>query len=380
MTTNPHYLPVNWADGMKVNKEHFIATDRFTIQAMQNSQYRLLNSYNYGLALPVSEKDLSLKFTADLDNQGTLHVKITRCNAITRNGSTIDIDRDYFTEDEFSATIPSLKFDSRVENESSFYILLAINPFGRQPAGEADPDETPPRLPFVLPEYRLTIHPASQKTSMDSSSALIVGRITMVDRKPETDESYIPPCQTIFSHPRLAEYYSFLLNIFGQLEIDLADILQSIKEKKQSTTIAASVAEMSQGLLWYTGSVLSAFRKSLRFCSPVSLFEHISSIARIINNSINTQSRADREELLNYITDWSNLRQGEFEDLVKQTTNLEYDHDDISKVIQKADPFLRSVSKVFNTLSNLEFIGKKKDRQIFVKEQVDKPGKSFLVD
>ena len=133
-------------------------------------------------------------------------------------------------------------------------------------------------------------------------------------------------------------------------------------------------------LLWYTGSMLSAFRKSLRFSAPVSLFESVSSVARLINNAINTQSRADREELLNYITDWSNLRQGEFEDLIKQTVDLEYDHDDINQVIQTADPFLRSVSKVFNTLSNLEFIGKKKDRQIFVKEQVDKPGKSFLVD
>jgi hypothetical protein len=380
MAVYKHYLPVNWADGMKINKEHFIATDRNVIQWLQNAQSRVLNPYNYGLTLPVSDGDISLKITVNLDNQGFVYVKIIRCHAVTRNGSTIDIDSDYLTEDEFSTTLPSLQFDPRAENENSFYILLAINPFGRQPTGEADAEETPPRLPFVIPEYRLTIHPAGQKNSFDSDSALILGRIVNVDRKPEFDESYIPPCQTIYSHPKLAEYYSWLVKTFGQLEIDLADILQSINEKKQTTTIAGSVGEMSRALLWYVGSVLTSFRKSQRFTAPLCLFEHLSSIARLINNAINTQSRVDREELLNYITDWSNLRQGEFEDLIRKTADLEYDHDDINQVIQQTDPFVRSLSKVFNTLSNLDFIGKKKDRQIFVKEQVDKPGKSFLVD
>jgi predicted component of type VI protein secretion system len=380
MAVNKHYLPVNWADGMKINKEHFIATDRNIIQGLQNAQSRFLNPYNYGLTLPVSDRDISLKITVDLDNQGLVHVKIIRCHAVTRNGSTIDIDSDYFMEDEFSATLPSLQFDPRAENENSFYIMLAINPFGRIPGGEADAEETPPRLPFVIPEYRLTIHPAGQKKSIESSSACIVGRIINADRKPEIDESYIPPCQTIFSHPKLSEYYSWLVKTFGQLEIDLADILQSINEKKQTTTIAGSVTEMSRALLWYAGSVLSSFRKSQRFNPPVCLFEHLSSIARLINNTINTQSRADREELLNYIADWSNLKQGEFEDLIKQAVEMEYDHDDINLAIVKTDPFMRTLSKIFNTLSNLEFIGKKKDRQIFVKEQVEKPGKSFLVD
>ena len=380
MAAYTHYMPVNWADGMKVNKDHFIATDRNTIQALQRSQSRLLNPYNYGLALPVSGRENSFQISFDIDNQGFVYVKIIRCHAVTRDGTSIDIDRDYYTEDELSATLPSLKFDSQAGSENAFYILLAVNPYGRQPAGLADPDESPPRLPYAIPEYRLTIHPASQKSSINSESTLILGKIVNVDRKPEMDETYIPPCQTIYSHPKLAEYYSWFMKIFGQLEIDLADILQSINEKKQSTTIAGSVAEMSRALLWYAGSVLTSGRKSLRFEAPVALFEHISSIARLIQNAINTTSRADREELLNYITDWSNLRQGEFEELIRQSVDLEYDHEDINLVMQKTDPFLRSVSKVFNTLSNLEFIGKKKDRQIFVKEQVDKPSKSFLVD
>ena len=84
--------------------------------------------------------------------------------------------------------------------------------------------------------------------------------------------------------------------------------------------------------------------------------------------------------MLNYIQDWSNLKQGEFEEMLVRAIEYKYDHDDISKSINGLAPFVNSISKVFNTLSNLDFIGKKKDRQIFVKEQKEKPGNSFLVD
>ena len=103
-------------------------------------------------------------------------------------------------------------------------------------------------------------------------------------------------------------------------------------------------------------------------------------IATTINNSINKQSSVDREELLNYIKDWSSLKQGEFQTLLTDTIAYNYDHDDINKSILKLAPFINVLSKIFNTLSNLDFIGKKKDMHIFVKEQKEKPGNSFLVD
>ena len=106
----------------------------------------------------------------------------------------------------------------------------------------------------------------------------------------------------------------------------------------------------------------------------------MAAMARTITNSISKQSSADREELFNYILDWSSLKQGEFKDLLMKTVEYKYDHDDINESISGMAPFVNSVSKIFNTLSNLDFIGKKKDVHIFVKEHKEKPGSSFLVD
>jgi predicted component of type VI protein secretion system len=380
MAVKKRYLPVNWVDGMKINKEHFIVSDQNNIQRLKNVQLQFLNAYNYGIVLPETDGNPSLKLSTYLDNQGFVHVKVLNCHALTRDGSGIDIDDGYVAGDEYAASLPEIKVDQEGETDNAFYISLAVTIYSRNPFGPADPDETPPRLPFVIPGYRLTIHSSAERKSIRSESSLIVGKLVYVNRKPELDESYIPPCQSIYCHPKLAEYHSQVLKILGQVEVDLVNILQGIKEKKQSTSIAGSVAEVAQTLLSFLGANLSGLRRSARFHPPVHLFEQISSIARLISNTINTQSRADREELLNYIADWSNLRQGEFEDMIKQAVEIEYDHDDINLVIAKTDPFLRAISKIFNSLSNLEFIGKKKDRQIFVKEQTEKPAKSFLVD
>jgi len=125
---------------------------------------------------------------------------------------------------------------------------------------------------------------------------------------------------------------------------------------------------------------LVEFRKIALYRPPVFLFEIFAALARTINNSINKQSSADKEELLNYIQDWSSLKQGEFENLLKNTIEYKYIHNNISESINGLVPFANSISKICNTLSNLDFIGKKKDMHIFVKEQKEKPGSSFLVD
>jgi hypothetical protein len=378
MNEKKQYLPVNWADGMKINKNHFIESDQHWNQEIRKSHSLLLHPLNYGFRLPLTEDKPSLQMDITIDNQGFVQLGVTRCFAVTRDGSGIEIDREYFSREDFTAAFPSLSIDR--ENNTPVYISLAVNPHGRKPSGPADPDEMPPRLPYVFPAYHLSAHPADEKKNIQSQNALIIAKIIFLDRKPELDETYIPPCQCIYSHPRLAEFHSLLLKTLGQIEIDLVHILQGINEKKQTTSIADSVSGISKTLLSFLAPFLTEFRIRARYYAPVFMFESISVFARLIKNGIDVLARNEREELLNYILDWSNLRQGEFEDLIKKAVEYDYNHDDIFQSVKNADPFLRASAKIFNTLSNLDFIGKKKDRQIFVQEQKEKPASSFLVD
>ncbi|WP_346854008.1 hypothetical protein [uncultured Draconibacterium sp.] len=376
---NPN-LPVNWIDGMKINKNHFIATDLNVGQQIRNTYSSFINPYNYGLLLQNSAQKEGANVVLDIDNQGFVHAKVINCSAVTRGGIRIEIKENYFTDKELAESLPAVTLNAETNQKQAYYIALNVNINERVPFGVPNADEVPPRLPFILPGFHLSVHEVNNLNTIRSENALVLGKLIFKGDKPELDEEYIPPCQTIYSHSKLVEYHAQLLKVLGQIEIDIISILKRIKDKKQSTNIAETVADVANSLLIFMDVYLIEFRNMAKYYPPVFIFEQMAALARNINNSINKQSTADREEMLNYIQDWSNLKQGEFEEMLVRAIEYKYDHDDISKSINGLAPFVNSISKVFNTLSNLDFIGKKKDRQIFVKEQKEKPGNSFLVD
>ncbi|WP_297086284.1 type VI secretion system baseplate subunit TssK [uncultured Draconibacterium sp.] len=380
MSTSNQHFPVNWIDGMKINKDHFIATDLNISQQVKNTYLAFVNPFNYGLLLENNVGGKHSQILLDIDAQNTVHAKVVNCSAVTRGGIRIDIKDNYFAGQDLETSIPKISVAEQEVKTQDLYIALSANPYQRKPFGIPDENETPPRMPFVLPGYTLSLHPVSQIDSIRTGNTLVVGKIIFKGEKPELDEDYIPPCQTIYSHPKLAEYHAQLLKVIGQIEIDIVSILKRIQDKRQSTTIAETVADVANSLLLFLDVNVIEFRNMAKYYPPVFIFEQMAALARNLNNSINKQSTANREELLNYIQDWSNLKQGEFEEMLAKAIDYHYDHDDIHASINGLAPFVNAISKICNTLSNLDFIGKKKDRQIFVKEQKEKPGSSFLVD
>ena len=373
-------LPVNWIDGMKINKNHFISTDNSVAQQAKSIYSSFINPFNYGILLSTDGKTGSLKINLNIDNQGFIHAGVKNCVAVTPDGSRIEVIDPYFSGNELSAVVPDVSADQNAADGDEFLIALSVNSFERVPFGEPDPEEVPPRLPSVLPGYHLSVHRTEEKASVSVGNSIIIGKIIFHGNKPELDDDYIPPCQAVYSHPKLVDFYSQLQKVMGQIEIDIVDILSGIKNKKQSTSIAATVAELGNSILNFMSVRLVEFRKIARYRPPVFIFELVAALARTINNSINKQASADKEELMNYVQDWSSLKQTEFENLIRNTIEYKYDHNNINEAINSLTPFINSISKIFNTLSNLDFIGKKKDMHIFVKEQKEKPGSSFLLD
>lgn len=374
-------FPVNWIDGMKINKNHFISTDNNITRQIMNFYSSFLNPYNYGLLAAGQEGSTeAFKVIIDMDNQGFIHAKVMNCVAVTRDGSRIEIKESTFDENDLSATVPQAIINPHEKNAEEYFIAITVQPFERIPFGIPHPEEIPPRLPYVLPGYHLSVYFPEDRDSFKSHNSLTIGRIVFAGNKPELDDNFIPPCQIIYSHPKLVEFHAQLVKVMGQVEIDIIDILAGIKNKKQSTSIAGTVSEIAEAVLNFMNIHLVEFRKIALYKPPIYLFEIFAAFARTINNAINKQPAAEKEELLNYIQDWSSLKQGEFENLIINTIEYKYNHNNINQAINSLVPFVNSISKICNTLSNLDFIGKKKDMHIFVKEQKEKPGSSFLVD
>jgi hypothetical protein len=374
------YHHVNWIDGMKINKGHFIAFENAVTDRVRDSIAGRITEYNYGLLPVAEEKGSPLKIVLSVDNQKTLRVRLFECRAVTPAGARIEILEG--GQDARGDTVPFPENIFEMEEgdtEKFLYVALSVNPFSRIPAGQADPGEDPPRYPSVVPGYSIHLLPAEQMSSRSMGPYVIpVGKIRIADQKPELVKEYIPPCASVRSHPALLKMHAGFDQMFGQLEIDVLKILKKISEKEQSNVLARSVAEMSRNLLYFLSTHILAFRWTIIDEPPLQMLEYIARMARLIRNSIDANSGEAKEELLNYFTDWCNLKQGEFEKTLLNTINFRYEHSEINATAKQMIEFAEVVATLFNKLSILEYIGKKKDTNIFVKEQTGK--KSFLAD
>src|ERR1700722_6312994 len=88
-----NYLPVNWADGMKINKSHFIAQEKAFAYQIAMTACGWLNDVNYGL-LPPGTEGKGLKLFLSIDNQQKVQVRIQQCTAITAGGYYIEFGED----------------------------------------------------------------------------------------------------------------------------------------------------------------------------------------------------------------------------------------------------------------------------------------------
>jgi hypothetical protein len=379
MAEKHKYYFINWIDGMKINKDHFIGMQNAFIYQQHVLAKSQLNPYNFGI-LPINDGEPSVDISYEIDTQNHINVRVNRCLAITSGGYLIDLDTSLPELTQYDIFLEG--FDSQAsENKSGeYYIVLKINPYERTPVGQADPKENPPRHPYVLPEFGVYFVPMERmnKTGLGDHFQ-VIGKMAIRDGRPELDKQYIPPCSSVSSHERLITINNRLIEFFGKLELDILLIINKIHKKEQKTPLASTVLFICDKLAAFQGLHITKQKLFLRHSPPISLFEAISQFARLLRNTFNTQTSEQREEMINYFSDWCNLKQGELEKLMIDTVNFNYNHYEIDSVMSKMMDFIETMALLFETISHLEYIGKRRDTQIYIKED-EKPKRSFLAE
>lgn len=379
MPSSIKHYNVNWINGMKISKDHFIQQANAFDDKIRDGSSLQLNSMNYGL-LPVwpGEEGTSFKLVAKIDNQKFLRADVIQCRAVTPGGARVEIlenQRQPGLSVDLSREIDALG----AGKEAEYYIVLSIDLFNRVPGGELDASEEPPRYPDARPSYQLSVLAADmlQKEGINPMS-LFIGKILLSTDRHEITENFIPPCMSLRSHTSLMAFYSRVEKFFSQLELDLLSIIRKIRDKGQDTSLARSVLMLSENLLNFISWNNLKLRWMVPDQPPVFLFEGIASFARIMRNTIDSLASADKEELLNYFTNWSELKQGDFEKLLVYCINFDYDHNEIIVSLEQFSEFIQIMTGLYVKLESLAYIGKKKETSIFVKE--DKAKRSFLAD
>ncbi|WP_113614713.1 hypothetical protein [Chitinophaga flava] len=365
------HFPVNWVDGMKIKKQHFIDTENALLDQVRDALACSMNALNYGLLPPKAENKESLRCWFVTDNQQQWRVKLTECRAVTPGGARIEIPEHTVHSLRYATTFPEATYAWDPEHtESTYYVLIQVNPFNRQPSGEPLLDEDPPRLPYATPEYSLYVLPASQLPQGQLGSyQAVLGKITVMDGRPQMDDDYIPPCSIVSAHPALVDLFYELDQFLGQMELYGVHIVQKIYGRNQNNDLALVVLYITEKMVQFLSTRITQFRWLALNQPPAQMLEIIAGLARTMKNAIDLRAGAGKEELLNYLSEWCELRQGELETLMVNCANIRYKHLDVRECLQPMIPFVRAVNKLFESLSRLDYIGRKQDSNIFVKEE-----------
>jgi D-Tyr-tRNAtyr deacylase len=372
------YPNVNWVNGMKIRKEHFVQQDNAVEDKIKDVASCFLSENNYGL-LPVTDStDSSCKVVLKVDNQKFLKVSVFQLRAVTQGGARIEI-LENVNPQEFSVDLSKAMEASRKEENGAYMVTLTVDLFNREPFGLLSEEEEPPRFPFTSPSLSMNLFSEKEMAQKGMIPfALIIGKLQVLPDRVDVLGDYVPSSVSLRSHTRLMNFHSMAEKFFNQMEISLLSIIGKIKEKGQDSSLALSVLQLAEALLGYVTVNNLKIRWLLPDQPPVCLFETIGTFARVMRNTIDSNTAAQKEEMINYFTNWSELKQGDFEKLLVYCINFAYNHREISVSMDQFGEFLQIMTSLFAKLESLAYIGKKKETNIFVKENTAK--RSFLAD
>ncbi|RRJ91723.1 hypothetical protein [Flavobacterium macacae] len=366
MAENIKHFPVNWIDGMKINKNHFITLQDNIEDLVRDARNLGVNELNYGLMSTHLTRPFQYSISIDAHNELSVNIKMMK--AVTPGGGRIEITD--FTG-EFNEKIELKDFDFK---ENNYYLLLNVDPFQRIPTGEQNMEEIPPRFPNAMSRYFLTSVIESEVNQNNIGALQFpLAKFKTSANSYEILTDYIPPTLTVNSHPSLITLFENYESLFKQLEFNAVQISQKIRFRNSTedeNLIANMVFEACEKILNYVAQNITRNKWTSFSMKPMEVLENVVSLARIIKNSFDSFSGDGKEMLFNYFSEWTEISSGDYERLFSETINAKYKAFDMEPTVAHANNFIAKIDYLFNLLNQLDYIGKKRDTGIFVNENI----------
>jgi hypothetical protein len=361
------YYPVNWVDGMKLNRDHFIQSEQATTDLIRDAINITTKSWNFGILPGLQGPGSGLSFQIDVDKNSLLRVRLDHCRAVTLAGSRIEIVN--IPGQNLHASIGEVltEYNFINSNGKNLFVVVSVNPFERDYFGEPDPSEHPPRYPLTKPTYQLSIVPQEQFLEVGPFH-VPVAKLSVQGNAVSVIQNYIPPCVSMDANVTLNALYDEIDNFFSRLESAVNLIIQKIYQKNQKKDLAEMALYVCEKVIAQLGATVHGYRWMCREVAPVQCFAEVAAIARVMKNTLEARSGSGREQFITYLTDWDEfgLQQGEFEALLNDVVLMDYDHLNISESSQRIQKFIAIIVKVFEKLAKLDYIGKREDPGIIV--------------
>ena len=364
-----NYLPVNWQDGMKVNKDHFMGMEYSLRNEMRSHVSPLLSENCYGL-LPEKIGKTSLDIFVKLDQSTELVVSLVHCQALTPSGARIDISHEMQQQEAVRISESTLR--QMLDQSDKVYIKIELKPFERLPFGDPDPEENPPRLPFTQAKYQL--HPTHDPAGYEFS--IPIGCIRYQNGNLELDKTYIPPSLSMVSCIQLKNYFLSWSQLLSELynnglrtlaqikenrgkqgisppKEDLGIVFDPIEETVSSSNtpgnqmfIGNVVERIVVGMLQSLTSLIPRFQNLAEYAPPQFTLTLLQEMARNMYLAYSVLGISEKNRLLNYLSEA--LEVSDFKDTILQLIQVKYNHNDIRDSFHKGEKFMTMLKKLFD--------------------------------
>lgn len=363
-TSNKKYYPVRWENGMKLNKEVF--QHQYNTHTYHDILWSRtnVNAYAYGLFLTPEDYDVHLSY----DNQHTLHLRVVKLTAVTAGGYMIDID----AAKESSAGMESQPFSVNAGADladGEYYLVLLALPFDKTQIALLENSNTTD-VPSAPTRYEVQL---LARESMQSLAAipngLVVGAVVVQNKKVSVNDNFIPAVMLVNAHADVLQWYAALMKVLENIDYKSIQIIQKIIQKGQQNELSRLVHKLCESVSAVLNIHLSRCTIANGNIAVLELMTVLSSLARSIKNAVDMNIGTGKEELMNYLSEWVNISPGTFEETLTKVATVRYDSIDTNNNINSVNYFITTVNHLFDTLHKLDFIGKKKDAGLFIKEE-----------
>ncbi|WP_194765661.1 hypothetical protein [Tamlana sp. I1] len=366
MKNNNHYA-VNWTDGVKINKDHFTESYFNSVNALRDAVETNIHSYDYGLLKAKKGALSALEIETKTHTEERLVLELHSCTALTIGGCKIDFSTEMYGGEVPTATIKSKDIDTN--NNLQFYLIVTVNPFDLVPVGEPDPEVTPLHHPYVLPKVHFEIISKSQfNSNFLEKHFLLVGKVEWRDGSFIIDHDYTPPVARIIYHKTLHGFYKKIAQILLRLRNYSVLINKKNKDKWQSNALVRNTFLLSNKILDFVSQHSYEFNQIGEEQSPIYIGQKISVLANYLLNELAIMEDHEKEKLLQYYYEWIDVKPSVFEATLGDVIAIKYNHQDINDTLNKVDYFMSVLEKLWKRLSDLEYIGQRKDNIVISEE------------
>ena len=361
---------INWIDGMKISKDHFIDMQRATEDRVRDARSILSGEFDMGLLAGKLKGRGSLEYILTIGHPNRIDVEVYQCRALSPAGDRVEIVSD------LNSLTNALKANfvidlEKAEDQDIFDIIVKVDSFNMTPYGEPDVKESPPRHPFAQPEYTLELAPSKEiQYNEYNRNYVVLTRVQLSGGVIKHLKDYIPPCMSMESAAELTEFYFKYLQFVKDLEQNALHIIIKTNSAEHKTPLVRNVELIARRVFDLIEKEIDDVVLFYRFENPVHFVAHTMRLARCIKNSIELTTNTGKDELLNYFsTEVMDLNSAEYMNVLSGLFGMEYQHYDINACLTRISSFCKHTSKLFNELSRLDYIGKKKDIGIFVTDK-----------